>query len=68
MVISFRLNAYRPWELLVKACDHERGYVQHTVQCIARTAHHDALLLEQDVVTAPVIVGGQSPHQASGLL
>ena len=54
MVISFRLNAYRPWELLVKARDHERGYGQ----CIACTAHHDALLLEQDVVTAPVIVWG----------
>ena len=53
-----------PRELLVQARDHERGYVQ----CIARTAHHDALLLEQDVVTAPVIVGGQSPQQASGLL
>ena len=64
MVVSFRLNAYRPWELLVQAPDHERGYGQ----CIARTAHHDALLLEHDVVTAPVIVGGQSPQQASGLL
>ena len=68
MVISLRLNAYRPWELLVQARDHERGCVQYTVQCIARTAHHDALLLEQDVVTAPVLVGGQSPQQASGLL
>jgi len=47
-----------PRELLVKARDHERG----SGQCIARTAHHDALLLEHDVVTAPVIVGGQSPQ------